>query len=166
MWTAGSYSETYPETYNVRVSTTTPDPNWFTTVQHVTNENYIGKNLATRGISLADYAGQEIYIAFQLVTSDGDLFVLDNISLYGDIELSDPSGINNVETENGANVTVAGNEIIAEGAKAISVYDTAGRQLANSSTGRADISSLSSGIYMVKVTKADGKTCTTKIMIK
>ena len=84
----------------------------------------------------------------------------------GDIELSDPSGINNVETENGADVTVAGNEIIAEGAKAISVYDTAGRQLANSSTGRADISSLSSGIYMVKVTKADGKTCTTKIMIK
>lgn len=166
MWTAGSYSETYPETYNVRVSTTTPDPNWFTTVQHVTNENYIGKNLATRGISLADYAGQEIYIAFQLVTSDGDLFVLDNISLYGDIELSDPSGINNVETENGADVTVAGNEIIAEGAKAISVYDTTGRQLANSSTGRADISSLSSGIYMVKVTKADGKTCTTKIMIK
>lgn len=164
MWAAGSYSETYPETYRVRVSTNeTMDTGWFTTIETVNNENWVGKSLATRGVSLADYAGQEIYIAFQLITTNGDLLMLDNISLYGDIELSTPSGIDDAKATDGG-ITVSGGEITAEGAKAISVCDTAGRQLVHSGTGRADISQLNNGIYIVTVTGADGNTDTVKIM--
>lgn len=69
----------YPDNYEVLISTTGHTPEDFTTVLKA--ENAPAPNLVTRVISLQDYAGQDVYIAFRNVANDKFILVMDNISV-------------------------------------------------------------------------------------
>lgn len=165
VWTAnsGDMGKKYPETYEIRVSTTDTETGSFSEIATITNENYADMP-STRGVDLGAYNGQEIYVAFRLITRDGYMLTIDNVGFYGDIEKAGQSGVENI-SDNAA-ITVDNNWVrcTAEKVESISVYDASGRIVAqNSNSSSLSIDNLSNGVYIVRAI-ADGKTLQRKFI--
>lgn len=165
VWTAnsGDMGKKYPETYEIRVSTTDTETGSFSEIATITNENYADMP-STRGVDLGAYNGQEIYVAFRLITRDGYMLTIDNVGFYGDIEKAGQSGVENI-SDNAA-ITVDNNWVrcTAEKVESISVYDASGRIVAqNSNNSSLSIDNLSNGVYIVRAI-ADGKTLQRKFI--
>ena len=77
-WSALSQDPAYLESYNVLISTESADPADFTLLESAVDEQ---STFAQRYIDLSTYAGQTVYIAFQLVSNDKFILCLDNIGL-------------------------------------------------------------------------------------
>lgn len=78
-WSAKSQDPDYLETYNVLISTTDNQPASFTTtLTSVASESGIWQQ---HYIDLSSYTDQTVYIAFQLVSLDKFILLLDNIGL-------------------------------------------------------------------------------------
>ena len=85
-WAAKSADPSYPDSYNVKLSTTGNLPvNFNQTLLSVTDEN---PTFQQHYVDLSAYTGQTVYIAFQLVSVDKFLLLLDDIGLVDSI----PSG--------------------------------------------------------------------------
>lgn len=118
-WEAMSYNPNFPEQYNVRVST--GDDYWahYETQLGVSKETEYVK---TRGIDLTPFEGQDVYVAFQLKTEDGEALVLDNLSFYGDIITYEDylTAVGAIGTEEGEArwYTLSGIEVDADNAPA------------------------------------------------
>ncbi len=86
VWNANSFNPNYLETYEIQIST---DPTWYwlnySTAATIKNESIYTKS---RGVSLADYVGKEIWVAFRVRTTNGEALILDNIGIYGDVTTS------------------------------------------------------------------------------
>ena len=86
VWNANSFNPNYLETYEIQIST---DPTWYwlnySTAATIKNESIYTKS---RGVSLADYVGKEIWVAFRVRTTNGEALILDNIGIYGDVTAS------------------------------------------------------------------------------
>ncbi|MEZ4826656.1 MAG: choice-of-anchor J domain-containing protein [Bacteroidia bacterium] len=80
-WYAYSQDKFYPESYEVRVSTTTPDSAGFMANPAVFTVAAEGDEFTYRTISLDDYANQEVYIAFRHTSADKFILALDDIRL-------------------------------------------------------------------------------------
>lgn len=78
VWSAASGDGSYPDTYEVKISTTDSNTTSFTTTAQTITEN--GYN-TTRILPLAAYAGQNIRIAFRDITLSGYLLFLNSIQL-------------------------------------------------------------------------------------
>ncbi len=89
-WDAMSLTSSgdYPDSYRIWVSTTTQDPTGcqanpflYRVIDEEAGDDVGGEGIQTRQVSLKNYAGQTVYIAFQLNTPDpgGDRLALDNI---------------------------------------------------------------------------------------
>lgn len=160
VWDASSYNASYLESYEVQISTTGNDPAEFTKVYEVNDES---PTMKTRGISLAEYAGKDIYIAIRLTTANGDCLILDNIGVYGDAVAT---GIGSVRPDGGS-LTVSGNELrAAEGTHSIVINDTSGRMIRSVKGNTLDWSSVQRGVYVITVTAADGSVTSSKIVKK
>lgn len=157
-WTANSADTNFKfaEDYEVLVSVTDTELSSFTKVAEVKKENF-ATDPSTRGISLSEYAGKDIYVAFRLVTADGYFMALDNVAFYGDVA-GDGSGIESAESEELVMVQ-RGNELVclADNVENIELFDVSGR-LVRSSQGESsvEIGSLEQGVFVARV-KADGK---------
>lgn len=148
------------ENYSVYV---TEDPETFGT-----NPVYTGEPTGTyaqQSISLEEYAGKTIYVAFRHHDCT-DNFML-NID---DIVVGNIVGINSVE--NAANVTIFPNPVCnvlnveGENVKSVEVIDINGRVvLTNDRAGKLDMSEVADGVYMVRVMSLSGVT-TQKIVKK
>ena len=114
------------------MSTTDTETGSFSEIATITNENYADMP-STRGVDLGAYNGQEIYVAFRLITRDGYMLTIDNVGFYGDIEKAGQSGVENI-SDNAA-ITVDNNWVrcTAEKVESISVYDASGRIVAQNS---------------------------------
>ncbi len=149
VWDAYSYNEQYLEDYQIMASATDDNTSSFTELLNVEGETPI---LKTRGISLAEYAGKDVYIAIRLRTKNGDCLLLDNIGVY----TKTSSGINAV-TGSGEGIVISGNELrAAENTKSIVISDTAGRVTLSADANVVSLSALPSGIYIATVKAADG----------
>lgn len=165
VWTAnsGDSDKKYPETYEIHVSTTDTETASFTKLATIANETF-ADTPSTRGVDLGAYNGQEIYVAFRLITRDGYMLTIDNVGFYGDIEKAGQSGVENI-SDNAA-ITVDNNWVrcTAEKVESISVYDASGRIVAqNSNSSSLSIDNLSNGVYIVRAI-ADGKTLQRKFI--
>lgn len=78
-WYAYSQDKLFPESYEVRVSTTTPDEAGFLANPPVLTISAEGDEFTYRSTSLAAYAGQTVFIAFRQTTEDGFILALDDI---------------------------------------------------------------------------------------
>ena len=76
------------------------------------------------------------------------------------------NGIENVETANDFQVSVANGYIAAEGAKTIQVYSVGGQLVAKSNGAAISTAQLAKGIYVVNATSVAGQKSTAKFVIK
>lgn len=159
VWNANSADTQmkFAEDYEVLISTTDTEISSFTKVAEVKGENF-ATDPATRGMSLAKYAGKDIYVAFRLVSPDGYFMALDNIGFYGDVTGLE-TGVENV-LQDGTEVTVNDTELTCHAGQVerIDLYDLSGR-LVKSCEGRSsiEIGSLEKGVFVARI-QADGKT--------
>lgn len=126
-------------------------------------------------VDLTDFVGQEVQLAFYLesdnwVTEDG--FYFDDLSI--NIISSDPLGVNSLEKKvfkvypNPANDLLV---IIKDGDDLVNyeLFDTSGRMMMNdsfnSSEYRLDISSLQSGMYILRLVESNGNVSLEKIQV-
>ncbi len=152
-WTANSYNEKFPEYYEVKVSSS--EDTWY-------NYSSLYKNTAeevspqTHGVSLAEYEGKDIYIAINVRTSNGEVLILDNLGVYGDIKLN-TSGVASVADGSSA-IKVEGNLLKVYGAEAFSieVFAADGKLVGKSSGNVMDLSGIAKGIYVARVATASG----------
>ena len=99
VWDVASFNPYYLESYAVMIHTNGDDP-WY----YFTEEEYIAESadFKTRGISLSEYSGQDIYIAFRLRSKNCEHLILDNIEVFGGtaVELFDVVATVNPEEGN------------------------------------------------------------------
>lgn len=80
-WYAYSQDKFFPESYEIRVSTTTPDPTGFLANPALLTVSAEGDAFTYRSISLNAYAGEEVYIAFRHTSVNKFILALDDIRL-------------------------------------------------------------------------------------
>ncbi|MDX2248709.1 MAG: choice-of-anchor J domain-containing protein [Bacteroidia bacterium] len=80
-WYAYSQDKFFPESYEIRVSTTTPDTAGFLANPPVFTVSAEGDAFTYRTASLDAYGGQEVYIAFRHTSEDQFILVLDDIRM-------------------------------------------------------------------------------------
>ena len=76
------------------------------------------------------------------------------------------TGIDDVEADDDMEISVSGRSITAPSAVRIEVFGISGNKVASAAGGRADVSSLPSGIYVVAATDAAGKREVVKVVLK
>ena len=130
-----------------------PDSSWG--VSYSTKATCNQESIWTKahGLDLSSYAGKDVLLAIAVVSKDGEALILDNIGLYGDVELSSASAIGDVVSEKAGHITILDNAVVADGS--IAIIDAAGRKVA-SAEGRVDLAGLKAGIYMANVKNAKG----------
>jgi len=92
-WYAYSQDRYFPEDYEVRISTTTPDTTGFFAEEAlaiIEDESY---PLDYRSVNLAAYANDSVYIAFRHISKDQFILVLDDVRL-AEVETNDLSILN------------------------------------------------------------------------
>jgi hypothetical protein len=147
---AGSMDAFINEKYSIEVSTDTDYWWWYEKALSVASEDYNRKN---RGISLANYYDKDVYIAIHVTTYDGDAISFDNLGLYGCSIVE--SGVKDVLNSN-VNFNLRG-DILSLGTDAkVNVYDLNGRSVLAGEGSTFNLSSLTRGAYILKVTTAQG----------
>lgn len=167
VWDANSFNRTLLEDYNVKVSDGSGNPAdwWYTTELKVTKESITPKS---RGIDLSKYKGNDVYIAFNLVSAKGEVLCLDNIGLYGDVVFTGnkfDAGVKDIKND-ADGIIVDNNKITAVGATAVNVVDLAGRTVVSAADSSADVTSLNSGVYIAVVKYANGTSKSVKFIKK
>lgn len=151
VWDVASYNPNFLESYSVMVSSN-GDDSWY----YFTEEEYPleSADFKTRGIDLSSYKDKdEIYVAFRIRSKNCEHLVLDNIELYG----CEVSAVEAIDAEN-VLVKVSADAITVVGAETevISISDMNGREVAVANGNEISTESLSAGVYVVRVTTADG----------
>ena len=153
-WAANSYNKSYPEYYQVKVSTG-EDYWWdYNTLYSNSAEDVTPQ---TRGVSLADYEGQKIYVAINVRTSNGEAILFDNLGVYGDVEIEGAS-VTGIASDSDVRVAAEGDNLIVEGAEAlnVSVYAFDGSLKAEGKGNILNITNLAKGLYIARVTTSKG----------
>ncbi|MBP5757780.1 MAG: T9SS type A sorting domain-containing protein, partial [Bacteroidales bacterium] len=161
VWDAISYEDPYLETYRVRISTTNTDTASFTVLTTIEDES--GDAWQRHAVDLSAYAGQDVYIAIQLISDDMNMLWIDNVKIAGPATLvsDEPIGI---ETAAGSDINVYPNPatgmitIAAANIIRIEVIDAMGRvaMTQNGSANTMNISTLAEGVYTLRVATENG----------
>ena len=80
------------------------------------------------------------------------------------VEDIDNAGVVGVEAANNGIYLNAANQVVAEGAVAVVVYDLNGRTVAAANAAVVDAETLAQGVYVVRATYADGEVKTAKVV--
>lgn len=151
VWDARAFNEKYVESYEVQVSETT-DERWeYSKIFSVPMED--ATTVQTHGVSLAQYAGKDVYIAFRLNSRPGDRLLLDNIGLYNLTPGVTAIGGTQADGTQAA-ILFDGTTATAPGAATVTVTDLSGRTVIAAKGPKADLSALPAGLYIVKAGEA------------
>ncbi len=152
VFNANSYNAKFLEDFKIMLCDD-PDSSWG--VSYSTKATCNQESIWTKahGLDLSSYVGKDVLLAIAVVSKDGEALILDNIGLYGDVELSSASAIGDVVSEKAGHITILDNAVVADGS--IAIIDAAGRKVA-SAEGRVDLAGLKAGIYMANVKNAKG----------
>ena len=145
VWDCSSFSTTYYEKYDIQVSKTTDVWYNYSTILSVTGENEYAK---TRGVSLADFAGEDVYIAFHLRTQNGVALVLDNIGLYGSLDKT--AGVEDVLAQTDVALQFDGETLTSSAEATITVYSLDSTTVATGHGEALNLADLSAGVYVAK----------------
>ena len=161
-WDAMSYEEEYPDDYRVRISTTNTDTGSFTTLFTKISEE---AEWQRRTVDLSAYAGRRVYLAFQLISDDQNMLLVDNIKILGNATIAgdepDPEGLATADNDvriypNPAtdNIRINANSQIT----LVELIDMTGRVVMtqDGNVKSLNISALSEGIYTMRVVSENG----------
>lgn len=112
-----------PEAYEILVSTTGNSPSDFTDAAVFSEDPAPSGGMSPRSVSLEDYVGEDIYIAFHSIGSNGYLLAVDNIAVKEllDTEL-ELASINTPAIVASGNNDITGT-VVNNGADAITSFD-------------------------------------------
>jgi len=162
------YTTDYGSSYSIRVSTTSQTDHASFEVISEYGEMNSGADWLYNEADLSAYIGIPIYVAFVLTNNDGDGWALDEICVGGaGLSVSDNTLLDMriyPNPSNGSYVTI---QSPVNGVKYVEVFDITGKRLMNTtlSADTLDVSSISSGMYLVKVT-IEGQSKTSKLIIR
>lgn len=166
------YTDVYTTQYSVRVSTTSPtDIASFEEIDAYTENDFSGiidgASLTAgdqKTVDLSAYDGMQIYIAFVMTQDDGDNWFVDNVNVSGTLatpSFDDASIISVYPNPTNGILNVS----VKESLSSIEVYNVLGSLLKRSTnSNQVDISDLSAGSYLAKITATDGRTTTQKVI--
>ena len=154
-WNAKSHDASFPDSYHVYISTTDNQLASFTdTIINVFQEFDVWSTYEVN-LSELGYDNQSIYIAIVNITSDGFKLYIDDIT----VDVDDPRGIDAGISQKDQpyfmiypNPATSFIQIETEQFEAISILDLSGKVIMSEKTDRIDISSLTSGTYLVGIT--------------
>ncbi|GHV35146.1 hypothetical protein FACS1894180_0530 [Bacteroidia bacterium] len=158
IWASKAYEEGYPDGYNVKISTTDAQPASF--IHEVYSTPADAADWTMHTVDLAQFNGQQIYIAFQNNTNDMNILCIDDIQLRGDVTLT-PSSI--TENINNNNVSIYPNpaknvvNIQVEETSFVKVYNVTGK-LVDSFTATAGSNNAYQTVAGVYFFNINGKT--------
>lgn len=109
-WYAYSQDRFYGESYEVRISTASPDTTDFLANPALFSVESEANEFTYRSVSLAEYANQQVYIAFRHTSKDKFVLVLDDVRV-AEVEQTDLS-LFQVPTPEGG----VGQELLIQGA--------------------------------------------------
>ncbi len=158
-WNATSYNPKFLDSYSVKVSKS--DDVWYN-YSTVFSSNNVPASVQTEGIDLSAYKDCDIYVAFNITTTNGEALILDNMGFYGDVELIQ-SSITDIAGDAAENIaiSVVGDTAYApEDTKAIAVYDLGGRMMLSADGNKIDISALAPGFYIARAVTPRGTVST------
>ncbi len=151
VWDANSYNPSFLERYTVDIQDNTASWPYFSSEYSAAAESVVPK---THGLSLADYVGKNISIAFNLTTANGEALILDNIGIY-----TGGSGANTSVENLAANaIIISENEVRSAGAHSIVLTDMLGRTIRTAEGEALDLTNLPSGLYVATVQTATAST--------
>ena len=152
-WKGHSQDANYRESYNVLISTTGNQPEDFTTtLLSVVDEQ--GGSYANHSIALDAYAGQTVYIAFQLVSLDEFLLMLDDIYVGPQSVAFDVNAGPDQNIASGSSITLTASAIGGFGALTYIWQNASGNTIGN--TQSTTVSPASSTFYTCLVTDSLG----------
>ncbi len=151
VWDANSYNPSFLERYTVDIQDNTASWPYFSSEYSAAAESVVPK---THGLSLADYVGKNISIAFNLTTANGEALILDNIGIY-----TGGSGANTSVENLAANaIIISENEVRSTGTLSIILTDMLGRTIRTAEGEALDLTNLPSGLYVATVQTATAST--------
>lgn len=161
-WDAMSYEDEYLEDYLVRISTTNTDTASFTTLYSIYGEE---AEWQRRTVDLSAYTGSTVFFAFQLISDDQNLLLVDNIKILGNATIAgnepDPEGLATADNDvriypNPAtdNIRINANSQIT----LVELIDMTGRVVMaqDGDVKSLNISALTEGIYTLRVVSENG----------
>lgn len=156
IWSARSVDASYPDGYQVLISTTDNTVASFTdTLLTVAGESAL-INRRTIELDAAGYANQDVYIAFQNNSTDGYILLIDDVTLLTaeTASVSETTGVavNIYPNPSSDFIQVNTTEQIED----ISIYSMDGRLELSTNETQVDISSLVSGNYICVIQTANG----------
>ncbi len=165
------YTDVYATSYTVRVSTTSAtDIASFSTVATYSETDFSGaidglvllaSDLKT--VDLSAYDGQQIYVAFVMEQNDDDNWFIDNVNVTGTLSIEEftTNQFSIYPNPTTGLLTVSSRVAISK----IEVFNVLGgrvKKIENSK--KIDISNLSAGTYIARITTIDGNTQNQKII--
>lgn len=151
-WNARSHDASFPDSYQVLISTTGTDIASFDTLKTIYSE-LATWNARTLNLSDSGYNNVSVYLAFRNMTNDGFKLYLDDIS----IEIEDPAGVQEL-TE--SNVKIFPNpvaEILTveiNDFQMATLYNGQGTVVRSLTQSKINVSDLAPGVYFIEVQAA------------
>lgn len=165
VWDVASFSPYYLEDYNVMISANGDDSWYYFTEVEVKIES---AEFKTRGLDLGDYVGKNIFIAFRLRTKNGEALVMDNIGLYGGVQIlaGDPVSVEDTLGDSELNVVLEDDCIKAsKPVESMALVDMSGKVVAQTAKSSLSVSHVAPGVYVVKAV-AGTEMLSKKVVIK
>lgn len=155
------FTDAYGTIYQVKVSTTSQTAHAsFTNVATYAEADFtdiiVPDLTSQKTVDLSAYNGQQIYIAFVMTQNDADNWFIDNVNVTASLSTDDFSS--NLKTTLYPNPTNGIVNIKASAEmKSIELYSILGNLVKTySNEQQLDLSNLSSGTYIMKLTSVDG----------
>lgn len=163
------YTAAYGTIYQVKVSTTSQTSHAsFTNVATYAEADFTDITTTAltslKTVDLSAYNGQQIYVAFVMTQNDGDNWFIDDVNVTASLSTDDFSS--NLKTTLYPNPT-SGIVNIKSSAeiKSVEVYSILGNLVKSySNTQQLDLTSLSSGTYIMKLRSAEGDVSRQKLI--
>ena len=165
VWMAASFGAKYPETYSVLISEKEDQTADYTLIRTFTNEQAIEEGMRVHGIDLSSYKGKKIRIAFNLTTPSGDMLLLDNLKLFGNLSVAEDTALSGPDAQGIAQDAAPrvflsqDGELICTSAhvKSLSLYSVTGNLIGRAdNSNRLFVGSLPGGTYIVQIVTANG----------
>ncbi|MFT5823864.1 MAG: hypothetical protein ACI8ZM_005129 [Crocinitomix sp.] len=152
IWSARSVDASYPDGYQILISTTDSLPGSFTDTLMTVYAEIAYMNSRSIELDTAGYANQDIFVAFRNNTVNGYILLIDDVKILGaetatvaTIKAPIAFNIYPNPTAEYININTAENII------SVSIYTTAGQLLISDQTKRIDVSALNAGLYYIQI---------------
>jgi hypothetical protein len=160
VWKARSFDASFPDGYQVLISTTDSLPSSFTdTLLTVIAENATG-NTRSIELDLEGYANEDVFIAFQNNTTNGYILILDDVSVLG----AETAGVFENPVRSISVFPNPTSDILqinsAESILNATIYSVSGQFISNESGNTIDVSRLEAGYYFLTIETANGTSST------